>query len=296
MALVPLDLKRASTGADSFSFSPSSATYNNGQTFTVTVSENSVDAVNATEMDLTYDAAKLQFNSVTSGSAASSPFTLCGQSSGGAGVVNVGCAVQNTTVTGTQVIATISFTMLATSGNTAITIANTSQITLASDTSNQWNGVQTSSTYTVNVPPSVSITAPAGGAYAHTTTTISATATDNSGTGIQKVEFYNNGTLLGTDTTAPYSYAWNTIPAADGSTTLTAKAYDNNGNITTSTGVAVTINNGDVNNNGHVTIQDLSVLATNYGHTGATYAQGDLNGDGTVGIQDLSILATHYGF
>lgn len=51
---------------------------------------------------------------------------------------------------------------------------------------------------------------------------------------------------------------------------------------------------GDVNGDGTVNIQDLSILAANYGKTGQTLAQGDVNGDGAVNIQDLSIIASNW--
>ena len=46
--------------------------------------------------------------------------------------------------------------------------------------------------------------------------------------------------MLGTDTTSPYSNTWNNVAA--GSYTLTAKATDNGGAITTSAPVNITVN------------------------------------------------------
>jgi hypothetical protein len=43
---------------------------------------------------------------------------------------------------------------------------------------------------------------------------------------------------------------------------------------------------GDLNCDGAVNAQDLAVLLSNWGGSGAA----DLNGDGTVGAQDLAIL------
>src|SRR5207245_2692282 len=59
------------------------------------------------------------------------------------------------------------------------------------------------------------------------TVTISASATDN--VAVTKVEFYVNNSLLGTATTAPYSYPWN-VPAKKGSYGIQAKGYDAAGN------------------------------------------------------------------
>jgi hypothetical protein len=52
---------------------------------------------------------------------------------------------------------------------------------------------------------------------------------------------------------------------------------------------------GDVNSDGRVDINDLTVVLTNYGKTtGMWWATGDLNGDGRVDINDLTIVLTNY--
>jgi chitinase len=91
-----------------------------------------------------------------------------------------------------------------------------------------------------NTPPSVSITSPTNNATFSTpaSVTINATATDADGT-IAKVEFYNGTTLLNTDNAAPYSFVWTGMAA--GTYSLTAKAYDNSGAITTSTAVTIVV-------------------------------------------------------
>ncbi|WP_224243775.1 S8 family serine peptidase [Hyalangium gracile] len=89
--------------------------------------------------------------------------------------------------------------------------------------------------------PSTSITAPAGGSTLSGVTTISASASDN--VGVAKVEFYAGTTLLGTDTSAPYSFDWNTSAVINGGYSLTTKAFDTSGNTATSAAVAVTVSN-----------------------------------------------------
>ena len=92
-------------------------------------------------------------------------------------------------------------------------------------------------------PPTVSITSPAAGAKftAGASVTIAATASDTDATPIATVSFYaNNGTtntLLGTDTTSPYSFTWTTLQA--GSYSLTAVATDTASHATTSSAVAI---------------------------------------------------------
>jgi Big-like domain-containing protein len=84
-----------------------------------------------------------------------------------------------------------------------------------------------------NQPPAVSLTAPAAGATftAPASITLSATASDVDGT-IARVDFYANGTLVGTDTSSPYSFSWTNVAAANYA--LTAVARDNAGATTVS--------------------------------------------------------------
>ncbi|MBM3757086.1 MAG: hypothetical protein FJW38_24265 [Acidobacteria bacterium] len=75
------------------------------------------------------------------------------------------------------------------------------------------NGASSSAavSFTVGAPvaPTVSISSPVNNASftAPASVTIDATAATTQGT-ITQVEFYNGATLLGTDTTSPYSFAW----------------------------------------------------------------------------------------
>jgi subtilisin family serine protease len=90
-------------------------------------------------------------------------------------------------------------------------------------------------------PPQTSITSPANGATVSGTVTIAANATDPSG--VSSVEFYVDGAWKCTDTTASsYTCPWDTTTAANGTHTLTTKAYDSWDNMGTST-VSVTVNN-----------------------------------------------------
>lgn len=95
-----------------------------------------------------------------------------------------------------------------------------------------------------NVPPTVSLTAPAGSSVfaAPATITLAANAADSDGT-IAMVEFYQGTTLLGQDLTAPYTYTWTGV--AGDAYSLTAKATDNGNASTTSTAVAVLVQSPD---------------------------------------------------
>ena len=50
----------------------------------------------------------------------------------------------------------------------------------------------------------------------------------------------------------------------------------------------------DVNGDGTVNIQDLVLVASEFGQSGESL-KGDVNGDGTVNIQDLVLVASHFG-
>ena len=79
----------------------------------------------------------------------------------------------------------------------------------------------------------MSLTAPADGAKVSGTVTVKAAAADDQG--MNRVDFYQDGILLGADNTPPYSVRWNTRSRsiARGAHTLTAKASDVAGNSAT---------------------------------------------------------------
>jgi hypothetical protein len=88
--------------------------------------------------------------------------------------------------------------------------------------------------------PTVSISSPANNITANAPANITITANASDNTGITKVEFYQGSTLLTTDSSSPYSFAWASVAA--GKYSITAKAYDAAGNMTTSASVNVTVN------------------------------------------------------
>ncbi len=90
----------------------------------------------------------------------------------------------------------------------------------------------------VNAAPAITLNAAGSGYIAPATVSLAATATDTDGT-IAKVEFYNGATLLGSVTTAPYTFAWTNVAA--GSYSVTAIATDSQGAATTSNAVSITV-------------------------------------------------------
>jgi len=90
--------------------------------------------------------------------------------------------------------------------------------------------------------PSVSLSSPKVNAAYYTSTStsvqVSATASDIDGN-IKKVDFYTGSTLIKTLTLSPYLWTWSNVAA--GTYTLTAKATDNDGNVTTSAPISITV-------------------------------------------------------
>lgn len=117
------------------------------------------------------------------------------------------------------------------------------------------NGTATTTSAAVNItvnpnsPPTVNLTAPVNGASftVPADITLSATASDVDGT-VSRVEFYKGTTLLGSDSSSPYSYSWH---APAGTHAITAKAIDN-GNASTTSGAAT------------ITVVPMSVPAGGY--------------------------------
>jgi hypothetical protein len=98
------------------------------------------------------------------------------------------------------------------------------------------------STTTGNVIPTVSLTSPAANAsYSQgASMPLQATATDVDGS-ITKVEFYDNGVLINTATTAPYSYSYSLASVVVGTHIMTAKTYDNSNTSGVSPAITVTV-------------------------------------------------------
>ncbi|HET6498692.1 MAG TPA: S8 family serine peptidase [Coriobacteriia bacterium] len=89
-----------------------------------------------------------------------------------------------------------------------------------------------------SLAPVVAITSPADGSKVSGVVAVTASAGDDKG--VVRVEFFANGSLVGSVSSAPYSVNWNTRRLS-GSHTLTAIAYDAAGNTGVSPGVIVTV-------------------------------------------------------
>ena len=102
-----------------------------------------------------------------------------------------------------------------------------------------------------NAPTAV-ITAPVSGSTytAPATVNIAATASDSDGS-VVVVRFYQGATLLGQDSSSPYTFIWSAVPA--GTYSLTAQAQDNDGMTGTSGVVGIVVSSAGIPNQPPVT-------------------------------------------
>jgi hypothetical protein len=251
---------KAATNTASLSLSPSGGTYNNGDTVTVSVYEDSgTSQVSAVDLGLVYDTAKLQFLSADTTGSSFTPATPIAANGGTVVItsyINPGTITAGN-VTGKQLIAKVSFKTLAGSGSTSISFLKEapsdtakSAVYLYKTTTNIWDGVTTGGTYTLTTPdvtkPTITNSQPANGATVNGTVNVSSTITDDRGT-VSSAQLFINGSASGLTMTAGannmYSYSWNTTTVADGTYTLVVKATDPAGNQAVDTTRTVTVQN-----------------------------------------------------
>lgn len=124
------------------------------------------------------------------------------------------------------------------------TVANGTRV-LTAKAYDAANNVGTSAAVNFTVNNTVSDTTPptvsASAVGTSGTITFSATASDN--VGVTNVEFLVDGVVKGSDATSPYSLAFDSTTVTNGTHTLTARASDAAGNVTTSTAVSFSVNN-----------------------------------------------------
>jgi hypothetical protein len=89
--------------------------------------------------------------------------------------------------------------------------------------------------------PTASIAAPLGSSTVSGSVPVSVNALDN--VGVARVELKVNGTVVATDSAAPYSFSWNSAGSPNGMATLVAVAYDAAGNAGASSTVSVNVAN-----------------------------------------------------
>ena len=181
-------------------------------------------------------------------------------------------------------------TLLSSTSTTSITPANGEHFYYAKVTQDDGNILWSAPVWVTQqagsgdtTPPTVS----ASSSGSSGTITFNANASDN--VAVTKVEFYVDGALKGTDTASPWSLAFNSSGVANGSHTLTAKAYDAAGNSTLSAPVSFSVNN--------VTAQQL-ILNSGFesGATSWSATSGVITNDSTVAAHGGSYKAWLNGY
>ena len=110
-----------------------------------------------------------------------------------------------------------------------------------------------------NTLPTLSISAPANGATVKGTVSCGASASDSNG--IRQVQFYLDGSSIGTDTGSPYTCSFDSTKLSNGSHTLRAVATDTLGG-TSSRQVSFSVNNTVANTPPSVSIMKPASGAT----------------------------------
>lgn len=89
--------------------------------------------------------------------------------------------------------------------------------------------------------PSAALTAPVAGQTVSGLVAVNMSASDN--VGVIRADLKVNGTVVATDTSAPFGFSWDSAGVANGTATLTVAAYDAAGNAGASPSVAVNVAN-----------------------------------------------------
>ncbi len=87
-------------------------------------------------------------------------------------------------------------------------------------------------------------------------------------------------------------------PSGGGWVRSTFASYDNGDPVNSPFGLAFQPPGpGDVNGDGRVDINDLTIVLANYGRSGCVWSQGCMDGDptGTIDVNDLTIVLSNYG-
>ena len=112
---------------------------------------------------------------------------------------------------------------------------------------------------TVNEPPTVTIITPLNGATFADPGRINIEAiADDSDGAVRKVEFFSGTQLFHTENLIPWAFTWSNVPA--GNYTLTAKATDNAGAITTSAPINITVGSANGLKGEYFDLQTLAAL------------------------------------
>lgn len=131
--------------------------------------------------------------------------------------------------------------------------------------------------------PSVSVTSPAGGSSVSGWVPVDVAASDN--VGVSRVELRVNGTTVGSDTSAPFAFSWDSTTVPNGMANIVAYAFDAAGNSKASTAVAVNVANAVVADTTPPVVRIVSPAAGSTLGTKATVSVSASDDRGNAGIK-----------
>jgi len=136
-----------------------------------------------------------------------------------------------------------------------------------------------------------------GGATVNRTTTLSVTASDD--TGVTEVRFFADDNLIGTTTSMPYSVDWDTTAETDGDHVLRAEAEDAAGNVGQSSEMTVTVRNTlqfALTLTGQEEVPAVESAGTASANLTVNVGTGDVTGTLTINGIDVTAAHIHDGF
>ena len=107
-------------------------------------------------------------------------------------------------------------------------------------------------------------------------------------TELDRVEYYVDGALDHTATTAPYTYNWDIrdLSVLNADYEVTAKAVDTSQNEATTAATTIKVRHPDIDRDGLVSVPDLVIMINKWNST--TNVETDLDGSGSIGLGDLT--------
>ena len=234
----------------------STPTLSNGSTYSGAFSVSSPTTVNYRAFDVAGNAEGVNSQLVQVDTTAPVTTVSCNGSACSAGWYNAGVTVtltgaDNTGGSGVSktVYTTDGSTPTQTNGNTYLApflVPATATVKFLSvDNVGNTEGVKSQLVQIDATAPTVSLTAPAANAQLTGQAAFSANASDN--VSVARVDFLVDGAVVGSATSSPYTFTWNSASVSDGAHTVQARAVDSAGNTATTTAITVTTSNTAVN-------------------------------------------------
>ncbi|HEU5479184.1 MAG TPA: S8 family serine peptidase [Candidatus Tumulicola sp.] len=135
-------------------------------------------------------------------------------------------------------------------------------------------------------PPTVSIASPTGGSVSGVVP-VSVNATDN--VGVTRVDLLVNGAVVASDTTAPYTFTWDSSARIGTNVTLVATAYDAAGNSASSQAVTVSVTSAAAPSNPDATPPSVTISNPPPGSTVSGIVSVSASANDNVAVASISL-------